>query len=87
MSKVCQITGKKPMIGNHRSHAMNATKRRFFPNLHLHKFWDTKKNRFISLKVSAKGMRCMDKLGIDRVLKNTLLLKKRAYKHVKKFSK
>lgn len=75
MSKKCQITKKKPMFGNNRSHAMNATKRKFFPNLHVHKFWNPEKKQFISLKVCVKGMRYIDKLGINskkikKIIKN-----------------
>ncbi|XBC38261.1 MAG: 50S ribosomal protein L28 [Buchnera aphidicola (Floraphis choui)] len=88
MSKICQITGKKPMTGNYRSHAMNSTKRRFFPNLHFHKFWDVKKSKFILLRVSAKGMRCMDKIGLNKVLeKNCLLKNNREFRNGKKRSK
>jgi large subunit ribosomal protein L28 len=69
MSRVCQVTGKKPMVGNNRSHAMNATKRKFLPNLHFHRFWIPEEKRFIVLRVSAKGMRVIDKKGINVVLK------------------
>lgn len=68
MSRICQVTGKQPMSGNNRSHAMNATKRRFLPNLHSHRFWVETEKRFIKLMVSAKGMRIIDKKGIDVVL-------------------
>ncbi|UDG79397.1 50S ribosomal protein L28 [Candidatus Ecksteinia adelgidicola] len=68
MSKVCQITGKHPISGNNRSHAMNATKRRFLPNLHSHRFWIETEKRFITLRLSAKGMRIIDKKGIETVL-------------------
>lgn len=68
MSRVCQVTGKGPMVGNSVSHANNKTKRRFLPNLHPHRFWVEGENRFISLRVSAKGMRIIDKRGIDVVL-------------------
>jgi len=68
MSRVCQVTGKRPMSGNKRSHAMNATKRRFLPNLHSHRFWGETEKRFVKLRVSAKGMRIIDKQGIDAVL-------------------
>lgn len=68
MSRVCQVTGKRPMSGNNRSHAMNATKRRFLPNLHSHRFWIESEKRFVKLLVSAKGMRIIDKKGIDVVL-------------------
>ena len=69
MSKVCQITGKMPQTGNHVSHAKNRVKRRFLPNLHTHKFWVESENRFVTLKVSANGMRIIDKKGISAVLK------------------
>lgn len=68
MSKVCQVTGKRPVSGNNVSHAHNKTKRRFNPNLHQHKFWVESENRWVRLKVSSKGMRIIDKNGIDTVL-------------------
>jgi len=68
MSKVCQVTGKRPISGNNVSHANNKTKRRFLPNLHSHRFWVASENRWIKLRVSHKGMRTIDKLGIDAVL-------------------
>ena len=68
MSRVCQVTGKRPAVGNNRSHAMNATKRRFLSNLHSHRFWVESEKRFVTLRVSAKGMRIIDKKGIDSVL-------------------
>ena len=68
MSKVCQVTGKRPVTGNNVSHAHNKTKRRFNPNLHQHKFWVESENRWVRLKVSSKGMRIIDKNGIDSVL-------------------
>ena len=70
MSKVCQVTGKMPQSGNHVSHATNRVKRKFMPNLHTHRFWVESENRFVSLKVSAKGMRIIDKKGISAVLKD-----------------
>ena len=70
MSKVCQVTGKKAMVGTHVSHAKNRVKRLFKPNLHKHKFWVDSENKFITLTVSAKGMRIIDKNGIDAVLKD-----------------
>ena len=69
MSKVCQVTGKMPQSGNNVSHANNRVKRKFFPNLHTHRFWVETENRFVSLKLSTKGMRIIDKKGIDAVLK------------------
>jgi len=55
MAKVCQVTGKRPMSGNNVSHAHNKTRRRFYPNLHTHRFWVESENRFVKLKLSAKG--------------------------------
>lgn len=68
MSKVCQVTGKRPVTGNNVSHAHNKTKRRFVPNLHHKRFWVESEKRFVRLRVSAKGMRIIDKKGIDTVL-------------------
>ena len=68
MAKVCQVTGKRPVAGNNVSHAHNKTRRRFLPNLHSHRFWVESENRFVKLRTSAKGMRIIDKNGIDAVL-------------------
>ena len=68
MSKVCQVTGKRPAVGNNVSHANNKTKRRFEPNLHRHRFWSEAEKRFLTLRVSTKGMRIIDKLGLDTVV-------------------
>ena len=68
MSKVCQVTGKRPVTGNNVSHAQNKTRRRFVPNLHHKRFWVESEKRFVRLRVSAKGMRIIDKKGIDAVL-------------------
>ncbi|AEB28166.1 50S ribosomal protein L28 [Francisella hispaniensis] len=68
MSKVCIVTGKRPATGNNVSHAQNKTRRRFLPNLHTHRFWVESENRYIKLRVSSKGMRIIDKKGIDTVL-------------------
>lgn len=68
MSRVCQVTGKRPMTGNKVSHANNKTRRRFLPNIQNHKFWVEEEKRFVTLKVSTKGMRIIDKLGIKEVL-------------------
>ncbi len=68
MSKVCQVTGKRSITGNNVSHAKNHTKRRFLPNLHSHRFWVEAEKRFVKLRVSSKGMRVIDKRGIDVVL-------------------
>ncbi|MDM8565011.1 50S ribosomal protein L28 [Candidatus Halobeggiatoa sp. HSG11] len=70
MAKVCQVTGKRPVSGNNVSHAHNKTKRRFLPNLHIHRFWVASENRWVKLRLSTKGMRIIDKLGIDAVLAN-----------------
>lgn len=68
MARVCQVTGKRPMSGNNVSHANNRTRRRFLPNLHRHRFWVESENRWIKLRVSTKGLRTIDKKGIDAVL-------------------
>lgn len=68
MSKVCQVTGKRPMTGNNVSHANNKTRRRFLPNLRYHRFWVENESRWVRLRVSTKGMRIIDKLGIEKVL-------------------
>ncbi len=70
MSKVCQVTGKRPQTGNNVSHAKNRTRRRFLPNLHSHRFWLESEKRFIKLRVSSKGMRIIDKHGIDKVVQD-----------------
>ncbi len=68
MSRVCQVTGKRPMFGNNVSHAKNRTRRRFEPNLHTHRFWVESEKRFVKIRLSAKGLRIVDKQGIDQVL-------------------
>ncbi|MEZ5523560.1 MAG: 50S ribosomal protein L28 [Pseudomonadales bacterium] len=68
MSKVCQVTGKRPVTGNNVSHAHNKTRRRFLPNLQTHRFWVESEKRFVKLRISTKGMRIIDKKGIDQVL-------------------
>ena len=68
MSKVCQVTGKRPQSGNNVSHAKNRTRRRFLPNLHTKRFWLESEQRWVRLRVSVKGMRIIDKHGIDKVL-------------------
>ena len=68
MPRACKITGKKPMSGNNVSHANNKTKRRFLPNLHVHRIWVEAEKRFVKLRLSTKGLRTIDKLGIDAVL-------------------
>lgn len=68
MSRVCQVTGKRPITGNNVSHANNKTKRRFLPNIQRHRYWIEEENRFVSLKVSTRGMRIIDKLGIKTII-------------------
>ena len=68
MSRVCQVTGKRPMSGNNVSHAHNKTRRRFLPNLQYKRFWLEKENRYIKLRVSKKGLRIIDKHGLEKVL-------------------
>lgn len=69
MSRVCQITGKRPISGNNVSHANNKTRRRFLPNIQQRRIWVEEENRFVTLKISTKGIRIIDKLGIQAVLK------------------
>jgi len=68
MSKVCQVTGKRPMSGNNVSHANNRTRRRFLPNLQNKRFWLESEKRFVRLRISNKGIRIVDKHGIDKVV-------------------
>lgn len=70
VSRVCDVTGKAPMVGCNVSHAHNKTKRRFLPNLHVHRFWVASENRYVKLRVSSQGMRTIDKQGIETVLAN-----------------
>ena len=69
MSRVCEVTGKKPMVGNNVSHAKNRTRRRFLPNLHTKRFWVESENRFVRLRVSAQGLRIIDKVGIEEAMR------------------
>ena len=68
MSRVCQVTGKRPMSGNNVSHAHNKTRRRFLPNVHSHRFWLDSEKRYVKLRVSTKGLRIIDKHGIEKVI-------------------
>jgi large subunit ribosomal protein L28 len=68
MSRVCQVTGKRPITGNNVSHANNKTRRRFLPNIQQKRFWVEEENRFVTLKVTARGIRTIDKVGIKAVL-------------------
>jgi large subunit ribosomal protein L28 len=68
MAKVCQVTGKGPMVGNNVSHANNKTKRRFLPNLQYRRFWVESENRWVRLRITNAALRTIDKVGIDTVL-------------------
>ncbi len=68
MARVCDVTGKGPMVGNNVSHANNKTKRRFLPNLQYRRFWVESENRWVRLRVSTAGLRRIDKLGVEAVL-------------------
>jgi large subunit ribosomal protein L28 len=68
MARVCQVTGKRPMVGNNVSHANNRTKRRFLPNLQYRRFWVESENRWVRLRISNAALRLIDKVGIDEVL-------------------
>ena len=68
MSRVCQVTGKRPVTGNNVSHANNRTRRRFLPNLHQQRFWLESERRWVRLRVSTSGLRRIDKLGLEAVL-------------------
>ena len=68
MSKVCQVTGKRPVAGNNVAHSHRKTRRRFLPNLHYHRFWVESEQRWVRLRLTAAGMRTIDKKGIDAVL-------------------
>ena len=68
MARVCQVTGKRPMVGNNVSHANNKTKRRFLPNLQYRRFWIESENRWVRLRLSNSGLRLIDKLGIEQVV-------------------
>lgn len=68
MARVCQVTGRRPKAGNNRSHSMRATKRRFMPNVQKRRFWVPSENRYVHLTVSARGLKRIDKLGIEKVI-------------------
>jgi large subunit ribosomal protein L28 len=70
MSRVCQVTGKRPTSGNNVSHSNIKSKRRFLPNIQNHRFWVESENRWVKLRTSTKGLRIVDKKGIDAVLKD-----------------
>jgi len=73
MAKICPITGKRPMTGNNVSHANNKTKRRYLPNLQYKRFWLDSEKRFIRIRVTTRGMRIIDKHGLEAVLKDMKL--------------
>jgi large subunit ribosomal protein L28 len=68
MSRICDITGKRPTVGNRVSHANNKRRRRFLPNLHTQRFWLEGEKRWVTLRVSTNGMRTIEKKGIDAVI-------------------
>ena len=68
MARVCEVTGKGPMVGNNVSHANNKTKRRFLPNLQYRRFWVESENRWVRLRITSAGLRLIDKKGIDAIL-------------------
>ena len=68
MARVCEVTGKKPMVGHNVSHANNKTKRRFLPNLHYRRFWVESENRWVRLRITNAALRLIDKVGIDQVV-------------------
>lgn len=75
MSRVCQVTGKKPMFGNNVSHANNKTRRRFLPNIHKQRFWVESESRYVTLLVSNHGRRIIAKKGIEAVLPDLKVVK------------
>ncbi len=68
MARVCQVTGKKPIVGHHVSHANNKTKRRYLPNLQYRRIWVESENRYVRMRLTTAGLRLIDKKGIDVVL-------------------
>jgi len=74
MAKKCPITGKGPLVGNNVSHANNKTKRRYLPNLQYKRFWLESEKRFVRIRVSTRGMRIIDKYGIEAILNDMKLL-------------
>lgn len=85
MAKICQITKKKSTYGKCRSHAMNSTNRKFYSNIHFHRFWLESKKKFIRIKVSKEGLKIIDKYGIEQCLK-IIYSKKKNIKNGKKKS-
>ena len=68
MARVCQVTGKKPIVGHHVSHANNKTKRRYLPNLQYRRIWVESENRYVKMRLTSAGLRLIDKKGVDVVL-------------------
>ncbi len=68
MPRKCQVTGKRAMTGNNVSHANNKTKRRFEPNLQYHRFWVPSEGRWVRLRLTPRGIKTIDKQGIEAVL-------------------
>ncbi len=68
MARVCQVTGKGPMVGNNVSHANNKTKRRWLPNLQYRRFWVESENRWVRLRITNAALRLIDKVGIDKIV-------------------
>ena len=68
MARVCQVTGKKPIVGHHVSHANNKTKRRYLPNLQYRRIWVESENKYVKMRLTTAGLRLIDKKGIDVVL-------------------
>lgn len=81
MAKKCPVTGKGPLVGNNVSHANNKTKRRFLPNLQSKRFWLENEKRFVRLRVTTRGMRTIDKHGIEAVL-NDIKLREKMREHI-----
>ena len=77
MSRVCEVTGKKPIVGNRVSHANNKKRRRFLPNLHVQRFWLEDEKRWIKLRVSCRALRTIEKNGIESVLAKKLAAEKK----------
>ena len=68
MSRVCQVTGKKPIVGNRVSHANNKRRRRFLPNLHKQRFWLEEEKRWVTIRLSSNGLRTLEKHGVARIV-------------------
>ena len=68
MSRVCQVTGKKPIVGNRVSHANNKRRRRFLPNLHKQRFWLEEEKRWVTIRLSSNGLRTLEKHGVAQVV-------------------